>query len=836
MSSVIRYKELESRIAAELQSHDTAYDSTSAASSSTCANNPSSSSSSSSSPRERAPSSSSSSSQEPLLLSAEGLDRIGVLTSGGDAQGMNAAVRAVVRVALQRGVRVFAICEGYKGLIDDTIVEMRWGDVGGILQQGGTMVGTARSMEFMKPEGRKKAVWTLLRRGITKLVVIGGDGSLTGAYMLRKEWKQHVAALQEEGLLRKDQHIPHIQFVGIVGSIDNDMWGTDMTIGADSALHRIVEAVDAIGSTAASHQRSFVVQVMGRHCGWLALMAAIATGADWVLLPETPSTADDWEEQLCAKLSSSRRQGRRSTTIIVAEGAVDKHGKPISAECVKDILEKKLQHDARITILGHVQRGGTPSAFDRIMSTRIGAKAAELILEAHGEDSKCCLVGTQGSSIIVRDLMECVEQTRVAQRMIFESKHEEAMNMRGKQFKEALNTFLTFARSAPHQQLQSSDATQQKRTMKIAVMHAGAASPGMNSAVRAAVRLALDKGHRVVRVLNGFGGLLRGEDEVKDTDWMTVNGWAPLGGSLIGTSRYVPKSEQDLTQIENVVKKLELDALVVIGGYEGLETLLLFDQLGSKHPYLSSLRKVFVPATISNNMPATEYTIGSDTALNSIVEALDKIKQSASGVGRVFVVEVMGSSCGYLALQSAIATGAEIVYLPEEGVDLERLRADCESLRQRFRSKKGDLVGGAGMIIVNEKANRVYNAEVLSSIIQDEGKKEFSVRKAVLGHLQQGGQPSPIDRIRAAKMSSFAIQHLEELWLQSLNGSNNEEERQSLSFVVGEIGSETVATPLKDVPRMVDEKFRRPVKQWWLETKSTFLTLAMPFSPEMYRQ
>ena len=218
--------------------------------------------------------------------------KIGVLTSGGDASGMNAAVRAIVRTGLDSGLEVWAIYEGYRGLIEggDKIRPLCWSDVSGIIHRGGTVIGTARSEEFRTREGRLKAARHMLHHGIDSLVVVGGDGSLTGADLFRREWPGLLEDLVATGAVDAavaGRH-PRLTVVGLVGSIDNDAAGTDMTIGADTALHRITEAIDAIGSTASSHQRAFIVEVMGRHCGYLALMGAIATGADALFIPECP--------------------------------------------------------------------------------------------------------------------------------------------------------------------------------------------------------------------------------------------------------------------------------------------------------------------------------------------------------------------------------------------------------------------------------------------------------------------------------------------------------------------------------------------------------------------
>ena len=239
--------------------------------------------------------------------------RLGVLTSGGDAQGMNAAVRSAVRAALERRAEVFGIFEGFQGMIEGgkLIRPFSWDSVGGVLQEGGTLLGTARSPDFLRREGRKEAVYNLLLQGINRLIVIGGDGSLTGAQVLREEWRSLLEELVAEGRLEPStlEEYGFLAVAGLVGSIDNDMFGTDLSIGTDSALHRITEALDAITSTAASHQRAFVVEVMGHHCGHLALMGALASGADFALIPESPPNLDEWEERMCSILRTGREMG-----------------------------------------------------------------------------------------------------------------------------------------------------------------------------------------------------------------------------------------------------------------------------------------------------------------------------------------------------------------------------------------------------------------------------------------------------------------------------------------------------------------------------------------------
>ncbi|KAG1253837.1 hypothetical protein G6F68_011143 [Rhizopus microsporus] len=310
--------------------------------------------------------------------------KIGVLTSGGDAPGMNACVRAVVRYGISKGCEVFAVYEGYQGLVDGGIKRMDWKSVRGYLAVGGTTIGTARCMPFKTREGRLQAAENLIKNGIDALIVCGGDGSLTGADVFRSEWSGLNQELLESNRITQEESetYKYLTIVGLVGSIDNDMSSTDITIGAVTSLHRICEAVDSIGTTALSHSRAFVVEVMGRHCGWLALAAGIATGADFVFIPERPPAEDNWEETLCAVAHRHRQLGKRKTVVIVAEGAIDKNLNHIKADDIKNILSERLGLDTRVTTLGHTQRGGSPAAYDRILATIQSVAAVDAVLMA----------------------------------------------------------------------------------------------------------------------------------------------------------------------------------------------------------------------------------------------------------------------------------------------------------------------------------------------------------------------------------------------------------------------------------------------------------------------
>ncbi len=721
--------------------------------------------------------------------------RIAVLTSGGDAPGMNPAVRAVVRTAVYHGLDVYAVYEGYRGLVDGGPAIKRMGseDVGGILHLGGTVIGTARSKAFRTREGRLRAARNLLEHGIDGLVVIGGDGSLTGANLFREEWAGLLKELVDGAEVDQavaDAH-PFLRLVGLVGSIDNDMFGTDMTIGADSALHRITEALDALHSTAASHQRAFVVEVMGRHCGYLALMASLATGANWVLIPEHPPDSDDWADAMCAALRAGRDIGRRQNVVIVAEGAQDRHGNPITVNDVKRLLEDRLGEDTRITILGHVQRGGSPSAFDRYLSTLLGHAAVGQLLK-DAPDAPAQLVGIRENQVISSPLMDCVAKTRSVAERIAANDYESAMRLRGGSFRESFGILQTLEQAAPRPGAAAG--------RRIAIVHGGGPSPGMNTAVRVAVRLGLDRGHTMLAVNNGFRGLRDGD--IREMEWMSVSGWVSVGGAELGTNRFVPGAAA-IARIADQIAAHRIDGLLMIGGWAGYRAAYELHAARGDHPALD-IPIVCLPASINNDLPASELSIGSDTALNSIASDVDKIKQSAVASRRCFVVEVMGRDCGYLALMSGMATGAERVYLPEEGITLADLTSDVAALSEGFRSGKR-----LGLVIRGENADAVYTINFIHALFEKEGGDLFDVRDAILGHIQEGGDPSPFDRIQATRLTARCIEYL---------AGQLENDGRAGAMIGLQAGGVTF-TDLGAYPTLIEPEAQRPLTQRWMNRR-----------------
>ncbi|GHT07228.1 ATP-dependent 6-phosphofructokinase [Bacteroidia bacterium] len=293
---------------------------------------------------------------------------VGILTSGGDSPGMNAAIRAVTRAAIYNNLKVKGIYRGYRGLLSGEIVEFKTNNVSNIIQQGGTILKTARCVEFREPEGRKQAYESIQKEGIDALVVIGGDGSLTGARIFAQEY--------------------NFPIVGLPGTIDNDLFGTDTTIGYDTALNTIMEAVDKIRDTASSHERLFFIEVMGRNAGFLALNGAIASGAEAAIIPEIWQEVDQLEELI----HNGFRKSKNSSIVLVAESEVTGGAMGMAERVKKDYP----QYDVRVTILGHLQRGGSPTASDRILASRMGAAAIEALLE----DQRNVMMGIQNDKIV----------------------------------------------------------------------------------------------------------------------------------------------------------------------------------------------------------------------------------------------------------------------------------------------------------------------------------------------------------------------------------------------------------------------------------------------------
>jgi 6-phosphofructokinase 1 len=339
----------------------------------------------------------------------------------------------------------------------------------------------------------------------------------------------------------------------------------------------------------------------------------------------------------------------------------------------------------------------------------------------------------------------------------------------------------------------------------------------MNTAVRAAVRIGINNGHQMYGVHNGFEGLIEGD--ISPMEWMSVDGWASQGGSELGTNRRVP-TEEELPIVARHLRAKKINGLMMIGGWDGYAAAHLLHSRRDEFPEFN-IPIICLPATINNNLPGSELSVGSDTALNTIMGAVDKIKHSAVASRRVFVVEVMGRTCGYLALLSALATGAERAYLHEEGLSLKDLQEDIQNLVKGFERGKR-----LGLMIRNENVNEFYTADFMRSIFEQEGQGLYDVRRAILGHQQNGGDPSPFDRIQATRLAKRSMEHI----------FSEAGKTQPGSYMCGLVNGQVQFNPLNKFYELGDDELQRPNQQWWLKIRPVATTLASEDTPLDYTE
>jgi 6-phosphofructokinase 1 len=422
------------------------------------------------------------------------------------------------------------------------------------------------------------------------------------------------------------------------------------------------------------------------------------------------------------------------------------------------------------------------------MSIVLGYAAVKHLIDSDDEESK--IIGLQKNKVTALSLMDSIQKTRSIAQYIKDGDFDKAIELRGGYFGDELNTFKTLAQSFPSKEKQNDGK------LNLIVLNAGSLAPGMNAAVRTTVRMALDGGHNIFGVPNGFKGLVEGD--MKKMEWMEVEDWASEGGSFLGTNRMMIEGS-NFYEIAKNLEKWKIDGMIVIGGSTAYVNAYRMYKKKSDFPAFD-IPVVCVPATINNNLPGTDFCIGSDTALNNIVDAIDKIKESAVATTRTFVVEVFGRYCGFLAQLGGLATGAERVYIHEKGIHLKNLQEDVEMLKERFKEGKR-----LGLVIRNEFANNIYTTAFLSALYEEEGKDVFDVRQAILGHLQQGGTPSTSDRVLATRLAVKAIEFI------TRNINSDEKNYIGVGLKDGQLIEENI----ENLPGQVNIEYFRPKKQWW---------------------
>lgn len=392
------------------------------------------------------------------------------------------------------------------------------------------------------------------------------------------------------------------------------------------------------------------------------------------------------------------------------------------------------------------------------------------------------------------------------------------MELRDPAFNQQYDQFLAISRAVSV----DDSAEAARNSLRIGIINVGAPAGGMNAAVRATVRYARNRGHTPFGIHNGFPGLMAGQ--IKELKWMDVDGWIAHGGSELGTNRDQPSL--DLGMVSYQLQKFNIQSLILVGGFEAYTACLEMSKARDVYPAFC-MPMVHIPATISNNVPGTEFSLGCDTSLNAIMDACDAIKQSATASRkRVFVVEVHGGKSGFLAVMSGLAVGATSVYIPEEGINLSRLQKDVRHLCQRYGEDAEGKSQGR-VIIRSESASKTYTTDIVSAIIKEEGHQQFDSRTAILGHIQQGNSPSPLDRVRATRFAVCAIDFLEShIESYTTNGPTVYTKDPSSIAVAGIQGSNVSFTSVEELLKDTDMKNRKPIQTWWMDYKRTGNMLA----------
>ncbi len=677
--------------------------------------------------------------------------KIGVLTGGGDCPGLNAAIRAVARRAAQNDYETVGIRNGWAGLLGDgDFMPLDPKTVAGIMQIGGTILGAGRTNPFRRDPEVDEAIARLKSSECDALLpAIERLEEYQTAYVdqhkeavLRNMAAQHIDALVVIGgkdtlLVAQRFSELGVRLTAVPKTMDNDLPETDYCIGFNSAITRVTDALDNLHTTATAHNRVIVVEVMGRETGWVALMAGLAGGADYIIVPEVPTDI----QNVCQHLMERHDRGKRFSIVVVSEGADcpgvtcaepgarDAFGHPrldtrgIGAAVAREI-ERRTRFETRHVVLGHLHRGGPPTVFDRVLATRLGVAAVDLL--RNGETGKIAVLCDNRVKAVPLNLV--AGKTRPAERYFYD-----------------LAEIFFGLRKAPTE----------SRVRRIGVLTGGGDCPGLNAAIRAATRRAFEHGWQVLGIKNGWAGLMDGGESELLTP-ASISGILHQGGTFLGTSRTNPaKNPLDMEEVLRNVVRLELDALVAIGGDDTLGVATRLHQRG--------VPVVGVPKTMDNDIAETDYCIGFDSAVTTVSEALDKLHTTAMSHHRALVVEVMGRDAGWVAVYGGLAGGADYILAPEVPC---RLADVCEHLQERVaRGKSSSIIvvsEGAHITDMTEEEDlggvdafghvrldkRGLGEKVAKAI---EARIHMETRNVVLGHLQRGGSPTVFDRVLATR-------------------------------------------------------------------------------------
>ncbi|KAI4291834.1 6-phosphofructokinase 1 [Pancytospora philotis] len=657
-----------------------------------------------------------------------------IVTSGGDSCGMNAAIRSAARVAILCGARVFGSHRGYDGLIDGNIEEIGWDCVSKQSRTGGTMLMTARSPRFRTKDGRRSAAHSLIRRGIGAMVVIGGDGSLRGAMKLQREFPAHRASYCEGAGSSSAAAPAVLSVVGIPGTIDNDVYGSETSLGADSALQRILGVANRLYSNMRSSRRVFVLETMGNTCGWLATAAAFALDADYVLVPEK-RYAGSWREELAETVGLSWANHKEDILVLLCENTRDASGKRITLQDVAGALSA---YHVRTHRIGHVQRGGAPSARDSVIGTLAGVCAIKIILERSASTAggqPCAkMIAVCGDELKAVDLEACVDGTRLTRKMV--KRGGDALALRPELFRSMLSNLEGHRKRKLGD---SSSAAGDTERARVGIVNSGDRTAGMNACLHMLVQEGLCSGLQMLYFSGGPAAM----DQISEAAPHQFRRDSGGGGVAIGTSK---SAGVDAAHIAEQMQKHRLDWLVMIGDWANLELARRVQNV------------ILVPTESRRILPLrafgpNEMCLGFDSSLNSVVKALTICRDSIEHLEKTaLVVEVASSKqCVMAALASgAFATICDITGNAGGEEKEEALERLVRRLNDHFSAPNS-----APAIILRSADvwGDLDTSRLAKTLAQRSG---LSVQYCVLGPLGDGFVPSPVDQMTAG-LAAFEV-------------------------------------------------------------------------------
>ncbi|KAH7640024.1 phosphofructokinase [Dermatophagoides farinae] len=654
---------------------------------------------------------------------------IAVLTSGGDCQGMNSVLYGLTCHHIDTimatnnsndKTELYLVYNGYQGLIDGSsrsIISANLKILHRHLYQGGTIINSSRCREFYHQDGRRKAAYNLLRLNIQNLIIIGGDGSLTGANHLRREWPQFVKELIDKGEFDSKNSNSQLNLIGIIGSIDNDFFGSEMTIGTDSALARVVESIDALKTTAKSHSRAIVVEVMGRNCGYLAISTALATQASYVFIPEYPHrSTDEWQKKLAARLQYERNNGQYYHIVIIAEGACDNNGDSIKSNQIKDYLNKDCNIETRLIILGHLQRGGYTSAFDHLMSMSMGIKAYDMIRmkeveptaaeEKETADDKSSSYGMKQAIILTlnngqiqsKPLSYCIDEMAKLTRFVRERNWPKVMEYRGVNFINTWENYRNLMSPPSKSALSIFDRPKSSTStsgycwaIMICSSNHNSPMPGTNGILFALVRYGQAQNITVIGYRNGLEGLYG--NDYQRFEWQDVADITSISGSIIGSQSRSRKSTPRINDenIERIITNLQMNKikfLCFVGDHQAFDHLQSLNEYRKRFDYLLDMKLCYIPVsavdfdidndTNSNDNDSTIVwsKLGRDSMMNKTIRLICDLIYSTQGTyNQLFMIRInldMLSSTTFIrSNEFAMAVGAAIIYPKDKSNRME---------------------------------------------------------------------------------------------------------------------------------------------------------------------